>query len=334
MSTEQTNHTGAVGLDIGTSRIVTARHGQQGYRYRSELNAFVSVPFSKLTEIALRKDNVPYAVRGEEILVHGNEAEKFADLLEVNTRRPMHLGILNPAEPDSLPRIRSLLELLLGEGSAGHELYYSTPAPLLGATDGHTYHEESVRRMLMELGFQPKSIHEGLAVVYAEMENSNYSGIGISCGGGLCNVCLAYLAVPVFSFSTAKAGDYIDASAAAASGELATRVRICKESNFHFNGRQQEKVHQALNIYYDETIRNLIGAMKEAFSTTRSLPRFNRPIPMVLSGGTALPRGFAARFEEILRSAEFPVPLSEVRLAADPLNTTAKGALLAALSES
>ena len=31
--------------------------------------------------------------------------------------------------------------------------------------------------------------------------------------GGLCNVCLAYLSVPVMSFSIPKAGDYIDSSA-------------------------------------------------------------------------------------------------------------------------
>ncbi len=42
------------------------------------------------------------------------------------------------------------------------------------------------------------------------MEGSNYTGIGISCGGGLCNVCLAYLSVPVVSFSVPKAGDFID----------------------------------------------------------------------------------------------------------------------------
>ena len=64
--------------------------------------------------------------------------------------------------------------------------------------------------MLDELGYEATSINEGLAVVYGELEDSNYTGIGISCGGGLCNVCLAYLSVPVLSFSIPKAGDYID----------------------------------------------------------------------------------------------------------------------------
>ena len=64
------------------------------------------------------------------------------------------------------------------------------------------------------MGYQVKSINEGLAVIYSELESTNYTGIGISCGGGLCNVCVAYLSVPVMSFSIPKAGDYIDNSAA------------------------------------------------------------------------------------------------------------------------
>jgi hypothetical protein len=58
-----------------------------------------------------------------------------------------------------------------------------------------------------------------------------------------------------------------------------------------------------------------------------------RPIPLVLSGGTAIPQGFKERFETILRASDFPVDLSEIRMAADPLTTTAKGALVAALSD-
>lgn len=54
---------------------------------------------------------------------------------------------------------------------------------------------------------------------------------------------------------------------------------------------------------------------------------------MVLSGGTALPKGFKERFETILHTSDFPIDLSEIRVASDPLMTTAKGALVAALSE-
>ena len=170
-------------------------------------------------------------------------------------------------------------------------------------------------------------------MVYAELEFSNYTGIGVSCGGGRCNVCLAYLSVPVISFSVAQAGDYVDARAAQATGEVATRVRLIKERGLTLNRRSPDQIHRALAVYYDEMIRNLVSAMRDAFSEGCRMPRLQRPVPLVLSGGSALPDGFRERFQAVLGEAEFPVPISEVRLSSDPLHSTAKGALMAALTD-
>jgi hypothetical protein len=53
----------------------------------------------------------------------------------------------------------------------------------------------------------------------------------------------------------------------------------------------------------------------------------------VLGGGTALPEGFRRRFEKILVKAELPISMADIRMAADPLHTSAKGALVAALAD-
>lgn len=50
-----------------------------------------------------------------------------------------------------------------------------------------------------------------------------------------------------------------------------------------------------------------------------------------MSGGTAMPKGFREQFLAALRADELPVKVSEVRISADPLNSTARGALMAAL---
>jgi hypothetical protein len=46
-----------------------------------------------------------------------------------------------------------------------------------------------------------------------------------------------------------------------------------------------------------------------------------------------MPKGFGERFEKVLRASDFPIELSEIRIAADPLTATAKGALVAALCD-
>jgi hypothetical protein len=330
---DKVNNNTALGLDVGTSRICLAERSGEDFQYETQLNAFVNIPYSKMTENVLKKEKVPHTVNGAEIVVHGNESDRFADLLNVETRRTMSRGVLNPAEPDSLSMIRKIVDSLLDPTKDRQKLCFTVPAAPLGTEDNLTYHEATIRQILIDLGYEVKSINEGLAVVYSELESSNYTGIGISCGGGLCNVCLAYLSVPVLSFSIPKAGDYIDTNTATVTGERANRVRIAKEDSFHLNGFFSDKMQQVLGVYYDEMIQSLVNGMKQAFSNSRSLPKSGRNLPIILSGGTALPDGFRDRFEKIFREAELPITATEIRMAADPLHSSAKGALVAALAD-
>ena len=331
-----TEQSPVLGLDIGTSHIVAARNFEQNFQYERQLNAFVSIPYTKLAEGLMAKQHINHAVQGKEILVFGNEAEQFAELFHVETRRPMMHGILNPGEADGLLVIRQIIMRLLGRAKKpGQPLYFSVPAPSMGVTDDrYTFHETTLRECLRDLGYEPKSISEGLAVVYGELGDSNFTGIGVSCGGGMCNVCLAYLSVPVISFSVPKGGDYIDTSSATATHDLATCVRVEKEKGFRFNGFFENKVYHALSVYYDDVIQSLVKAMRDAFSNAANLPKLKQAVPLVLSGGTAMPPGFQERFEKALRATDFPIELSEIRTAGDALHSTAKGTLVATLCES
>ena len=323
----------AIGLDVGTSRIVIARRPESEIAYESQLNAFVTIPHTRMTQTALEREKISHSVAAGEITVHGNESDKFASLLNAETRRPMSQGVLDAKEPESLRMMREILASMLGPaGDRQEKLCFTVPAAPLGGENSLTYHESTLRQILTELGYQPVSINEGLAVVYGEMESSNYTGIGISCGGGLCNVCLSYLSVPVLSFSTPKAGDFIDSNASAVTGERANSIRMVKEDSFHLNGFFEDKMHQVIGVYYDDVIRSLVAAMKEGFARTK-IPAFHRPIPMVLSGGTAIPPGFRERFEKLLAEQNFPVTISEIRMSSQPLHATAKGALVYALSD-
>jgi hypothetical protein len=322
-----------LGLDVGTSRIVVARSADnKKYRYESELNAFLTLPYSRLTESLLKSEKVFHDVRGEEILVAGNDAQRFAEVFHVETRRPMANGVLNPQEPHSLLVLQSVITRLAGPANiAGQKIFYSVPAPIDGNDTSISYHQACVGRILTELGYAPTAIGEGLAVVFAELADFNYSGIGISCGSGLCNVCLAVLSVPVMAFSVPKAGDFIDSQAALVTGDRAIRLRLRKEQAFHLNGLGVDRVHDALSIYYQEVIVNLAQSLCRQISTAQRMPKIEQAIPLVLSGGTSMPTGFLDHFSKVLRSYALPFKLLETRVSADPLNSTARGALMAAL---
>ncbi|HUI58061.1 MAG TPA: hypothetical protein VLY04_23970 [Bryobacteraceae bacterium] len=332
MSGQEEAYTQPVGLDVGTSRIVAARTVGKKYEFQAQLNAFLTLPFSRLAESLLQREGVFYQVRGDELVVAGDDAEKFAEVFHVETRRPMKDGVLNPQEPHALEVVRRVVGKLLGKAAAeGQKVFFSVPAPAAGSEGAIRYHQESVRTILTELGYQAQPIEEGLAVVFGELGPSNFSGIGISCGSGLCNVCLAVLSVPVISFSVPKAGDFIDAQAALVTGDRANRMRVQKEQTFRLNGMSGDRVHNALTVYYDQVIENLVKNLRESISSAQKLPKLNQSIPLVLAGGSVMPKGFFEHFMTALEANELPVKLSEVRVAADPLHSTARGALMAAL---
>jgi len=323
----------AMGLDVGTSRLVLASGSSAQSKTVSELNAFVTVPYSKFTENILKQNKVSFQHNGSnEIYIYGNEAERFANFFNAEVRRPMHQGTLNPAEEHSIPLIQSIIQQLVKKTKKGETLRFSVPGQLRdGGHSDLVYHEGMLKKVLGEMGYEAKAINEGLAVVFAELEDENFSGIGISCGGGMCNVCLAFMSLPVLTFSISKAGDYIDRSVASVTGEVPTRIRVIKEAGFELTSSPKNKYESALQIYYDEVIHTLVASLHSALAETKNMPRIDKPIPIVLSGGTSMPQGFLDRFVSVLKQDAFPLEVSEVRKAATPLTTTAKGCLIAAL---
>ena len=68
------------------------------------------------------------------------------------------------------------------------------------------YHRDLFDAVLRSLGYKPSHIIEGHAVTFAELGEEDFTGIGISCGGGMFNICVAYKSMPALYFSTARSG--------------------------------------------------------------------------------------------------------------------------------
>ena len=92
-------------------------------------------------------------------------------------------------------------------------------------------------------------------------------------------------------------------------------------------------MEKALHIYYEDVVETLVDTVRAAISRADSLPKTDRALPIVLAGGTAKPKGFRELFERTLRARRFPVEISEVRTASEPLTATARGAHIAAMFE-
>ncbi|TRZ76064.1 MAG: hypothetical protein D4R93_03915 [Deltaproteobacteria bacterium] len=319
----------AYGLDIGTSRIVSIRQDDQ--TGVDQLNAFIAVPETQFLKDMLVKSSMTHARIRDEIVVLGYDALQFANIFNSEIRRPMKKGIITSEEIYAIPILKEIINLVLPRATEmAQPLCFSVPAPETGLEADLIFHETILKKYLVGMGYKSKSINEGMAVVVSELAGDNYTGIGISMGAGMCNVCFSFLSVPVLIFSLGRGGDDVDTSVARMMHETVNRVRVIKEESLDFSRTPKNNLENALIIYYEDLIMTLLSTLSGILSRAEKLPRLNKAIPIVLAGGTCLPNGFIVKFGQILKEIPMPIAISSVRLAHDPLRATARGALISA----
>ena len=325
---------GPIGLDIGTSHIIVAQNKRRDIRLTRELNAFFTVPISKFSRQILNQKEINYYELEDQFYVIGYSAQNFANMFNMNTRRPMQQGVLSSSENEGIRIIQAILKTLMEKPQQfGETLCFGVPGDPIDKPGTVIYHESMLKRVIGSLGYTPISVNEGMAIVLSELSKDDFTGIGISMGGGMCNVCLSYLSFPVITYSIQIAGDYIDLMVEKAVGEPATKVKEIKEQTLDLSAAPKDRVSTALHIFYDELIHKLIESLQRVLSFSDQIPKIATPIPIVLSGGTAMPNGCREKFGTMLKNISLPVEISDVRLAEDPLTTTAKGALIMAMTE-
>lgn len=323
------------GLDVGTSFIYCAEKQKNEIVFRSQRDAFFDIEYSDFTQEMLTKSEVNYIKKADQLYVVGDEAIRFANIFNRNARRPLSKGIISPSEKEALPMVELIINSIVGEPKhKGEIIYYSVPGDPIDADFNLVYHEKVVYGFLRKQAYTPKSINEGLAIVFSELADEGFTGMGISFGGGMVNVCLSLMSVPVVTLSLTKSGDWIDQQVAMAVDETQSRVCAIKEASLDLTAKDGlAKIEAALSIYYDYLIEYVLKNIKKQFEKTKRMPRIDKPITIVLSGGTALPAGFLKRFKGVLTKIPLPIEIGKVRMAPKPLYSVAKGALIAATAE-
>lgn len=321
------------GLDVGTAFIYAAEKVGDEVAFKIERNAFFDMPYSDHLKAIFEKDRVKYIRKEDQLYVIGNGALRFASLFQRNMRRPLERGVISPNEKDALPVVKLMVENAVGaHRHTGETVYYSTPAQPIDADFDVLYHQRVIDDFLSNLGYTPKPINEGLAVIFSELVGENFTGLALSFGGGMTNVCLANLSVPVISFSIARGGDWIDKQVANAVNQPTSTVAGWKESYLDLDKKENlSRIEQASSIYYDILLDYVVGHLKTEFE--KSAVHLENPLTVVVSGGTAKPNGFLKRFQEAIQRVQLPLELGEVRLASQPLHSVTKGALIAAIAD-
>jgi len=321
------------GLDLGSVHIrASARRKDNGQVLHSvERNAFLEVRGDGFTQSLLRKFGIECVVRGPKAYVLGDRAFELATLFEKPVRRPLKQGA--GSEPEGALLAKELLHRVLGRARHPDEICaYSVPGEPVDGGQAFLYHQGVLENALRSLGYVPRPMVESHLIIQSEFRDQEFTGIGITCGGGVFNVCVACKGIPGLTFSTSRGGDWVDENVARALGMPIAEVSASKERGMHLY-RPEDPVEGAVAIYYRYLLQDLLETFKRKISESQWAPSFDRPVDIVCAGGSAMVGGFLDLFREELLKAQLPIQLANVRLAEQPMQAVATGCLRAALEE-
>lgn len=326
------------GLDVGTSFIVLSSEVEGNIQYKDFRDAFYVIKpttpvATKMIEKGLAgkvfiKDN------DGSFIILGKDAIEKAIERNDTAKRPMYRGVVSVKEKDAKRILAFILKEVAGQASeTGEKLVFCVPAQPVDQEDEDFdvgYHEDVVKAVLAECGYDARAINEAEALCYAELDNDEYTGIAVSCGAGMTNVCVMLNGEPTVVFSTTKSGDWVDRMSAVATGEPDSVVQAEKEAGgFKIGEPSDNPVLAAVSSYYERLIDYTTKQLAAALIGHKSLPKFKDPLKIVVAGGTSKADGYIEIFAKKLGENGFPLPVKEVVHAQDPLHAVSKGCLIA-----
>ena len=326
----------AAGLDIGTMNLVSARRTLQDKVATTRIrDCFIDL--EPEVKRALKLTKISYVEKDGNIIVLGDDALNMANMFKREVRRPLSKGVISPGEQEAQEILSMLVHKVLEDPVVeGEHCFYSVPAsPIDDPDQDVVYHTEIFRKIVAEHGYTPHPTNEALAIIYSQCVAENFSGLAISFGAGMANVALAYQTVLGMSFSLARGGDYIDLHAAKALASTSARVCSLKERGVNL-ATPKSREEEAVALYIRAVIRYCLENIAVQFRRVQNTLNLPEPIPFVISGGTSKAGGFMEVFADEftqVRKRGFPIQISEVRMAKDPMTAVAEGLLVLAAEE-
>jgi hypothetical protein len=328
-----------IGYDCGTYNLVCChRDDKNNFVHKREVNAFLEMPLENRFVFNMMKNaGVPLIERDDVAYALGESAVEMAyTMSHIELKRPMCDGCVNPKEKDAFQIMSIMMHSLLGDIKADKTpLYYSVPANAINQETDADYHGKILQSIFNAYrskdGYTVDAhpINEALAIVYAEAAQKAFTAIAISAGGGMVNVCFSIFGSPVFTFAIVNSGDWIDRMAAKATGESIAYINR-EKTKIDLSKAPTNLVERAIQTQYQLMIEKTVQGIKKGIIDAGNKARTDKPIDVIVAGGTASPTGFDVMFSEVLHQAELPIKIGNVIRPADPLYSVCRGCLIAA----
>lgn len=328
-------------IDIGTCFLVSSRRDDNGQiQIKSIRDSFLDLDNEAQVKNMLKLSKTDFIESGEKIYIIGDPALVLANIFRREVRRPLSQGVIAPGELEAEKVLAVLLDNVLGKASvSGETCFFSVPAAAVDKAMDVIYHQAMFSKIISNMGYKAVPLNEAAAIVYSNAAKENFSALSMSFGAGMVNVCLMYQTMIGMAFSIARSGDWIDESAARVTGTTASRIMAIKEKGVDLMDAEKGepkllREREAIQVYYKSLIMYALDTVKNEFLKKQGTIDLPSSVPIILSGGTSKATNFREFFETAFNSLKdkFPIPVSEIRMANDPLNAVAEGLLVAAMN--
>lgn len=324
-----------IGLDIGTMNIVMARQPKGGKPITKRVrDAFLDLDME--AKRSLKMSKVDFVEKDGSLIVVGDSALTMANLFKREARRPLSRGVISAGEIDAQEILAILVHHVLKDPlQPGEHCFYSVPAaPIDDPSQDVIFHTEVFRKIIKDKGYTAHPTNEAMAIVFSNCLEENFSGLAVSFGAGMANIALSYQANKGMEFSLARGGDWIDSQSAKALGKTASQMCAIKEKGVNL-AAPKSREEQAIVMYVRSLITYALQNIAAQFRKVQNDVSLPEAIPFVVSGGTSKAEGFLDLFKEEfeLVRRKFPIQITEIRHAKDPLTAVADGMLVLAREE-
>ena len=313
------------GLDIGTGAI---RSASGDARSDGGVDTYPAVTLALEEDVEGvdgEFDQTASFEHGDTTYLVGRAATRAAEELDRSPTPLFSNGVLEVGEPTQRA-LEQLISTALGEDSIDR-LCYTTPGTIVDADEPTDVHRSTVATALEKQAVSTTAISKGFAVIYDQLAEDNYTGLGVCIESHSTSLALSYYGVPVLACTLAKGRSWIAEQAAAQTGHAPDQVDSVLSAFTLDPSAAGGGIERALAQAHDALAAALIEAL-EAQAAKADLQQ-GLSVPLAVAGDGAV-EGIEFLLGGRFDAADLPVSVRGVRLAQAPGAAPARGALAAA----
>lgn len=332
-------------LDIGTCRLKSL--GCRGDRLigRKCRTVHAVLPDTIARRQVLERMRIPFAACEDSLVVIGDAAVDVSQAFGTPVLPLLPGGELPQNDPPARQILATLVDAVLPASKRSNE-FCSLILPAGIATSrrnpGREY--EFFSRLVHLRGYTPLAVQAGMSVVLAQLADRGFTGIGMSFGAASTQVSLAFQGRQIASCSIPQGGDCIDEQSAESEGAYTWDSRGMRFVDLHTIRRWKENCDQSilnpttrrdrrLQELYRQLLMLVVTRLSDEFAEMLEYLGLRKSLTIAAAGGPTRIPGFRELLAQTFQQAPLPLPVDEIRVAADSEFTIARGGLIYAQLE-